>query len=132
MVRAGLQRENSLVCLQTGAGKTFVRIYNKHFRNYVISFFQIAGIVAKFFYILSHQKQVNNLQKPPSATSLNTSRRFKAVFLVPIKALVDQQCAAFKQVFIDRPESILKTIDNQTGERYTNKPKFMKTIFYFL
>lgn len=128
MARAGLKRENSLVCLQTGAGKTFVRIYNIYFWNYKLSLCQVAGIVAKFFYILSLQKQINNSQKSPSATS----RRFKAVFLVPIKALVDQQCAAFKQVFIDRPESILKTIDTQTGERYNNEPKFMKTIFYFL
>jgi superfamily II RNA helicase len=27
MVRAGLRKDNSLVCLQTGAGKTFVRIF---------------------------------------------------------------------------------------------------------
>jgi replicative superfamily II helicase len=45
------------------------------------------------------------------------SKRFKAVFLVPIKALVDQQCEAFRKVFIDQPDSILKTIDNQAGER---------------
>ena len=27
MARAGLKRKNSLICLQTGAGKTFVRVY---------------------------------------------------------------------------------------------------------
>lgn len=46
-----------------------------------------------------------------------TSRRFKAVFLVPIKALVDQQCEAFRKVFIDQPDRILKPIDNQNGEK---------------
>ncbi|CAF0876492.1 unnamed protein product [Adineta steineri] len=92
MVRCGLKKENSLVCLQTGAGKTFV-----------------AGIVAKFFYILSRQK-LNN--------SPNISRQFKAVFLVPIKALVDQQCEAFRKVFIDEPDSILLKVENQAGERF--------------
>jgi ERCC4-related helicase len=48
---------------------------------------------------------------------LNTRKRFKAVFLVPIKALVDQQCEAFRKVFIDQPDSILKPIDTQAGER---------------
>lgn len=47
----------------------------------------------------------------------NRSKKFKAIFLVPIKALIDQQCNAFRQVFIDQPETILKPIDGQTGER---------------
>ena len=97
MARGGLRRENSLICLQTGAGKTF-----------------IAGMIAKFFYIQS-------LQSSPTETRYSIvagrSRRFKAVFLVPIKALVDQQCAAYRQVFIDQSETILKPIDNQAGER---------------
>jgi replicative superfamily II helicase len=66
-------------------------------------------MVAKFFYILSLQKRLNG--------GSNRSRNFKAVFLVPIKALVDQQCSAFQKVFIDQWESILKPIDNQAGER---------------
>ncbi|CAF1411589.1 unnamed protein product [Rotaria sp. Silwood1] len=98
MARTGLKKENSVICLQTGAGKTF-----------------IAGMVAKFLYILSFQK-LNNTSA--SATSSNAIRRFKAVFLVPIKALVAQQCAAFRKVFIDQPDSILKSIDNQAGERF--------------
>ncbi|UJR31193.1 hypothetical protein I4U23_018699 [Adineta vaga] len=96
MIRAGLKKQNSLVCLQTGAGKTFV-----------------AGMVAKFFHILSLQNISNS-----SRTSSNSGRRFKAVFLVPIKALVDQQYSAFQKVFIDEPDSILKTIENQVGERF--------------
>ncbi|CAF5118868.1 unnamed protein product, partial [Rotaria sp. Silwood1] len=72
----------------------------------------IAGMVAKFLYILSFQK-LNNTSA--SATSSNAIRRFKAVFLVPIKALVAQQCAAFRKVFIDQPDSILKSIDNLIG-----------------
>ena len=66
-------------------------------------------MVAKFFYILSQQST------PQSSSTI--SRRFKAVFLVPIKALVDQQCEAFRKVFIDQSDSIVKTIDNQVGER---------------
>jgi replicative superfamily II helicase len=69
-------------------------------------------MVAKFFHILSLQ-DINTTQ----SYSSNRARRFKAVFLVPIKALVDQQYSAFKKVFIDQPESILKTIDTQVGER---------------
>jgi replicative superfamily II helicase len=69
-------------------------------------------MVAKFFYILSQQKLSHS-----SKSSSTISRRFKAVFLVPIKALVDQQCEAFKKVFIDQSDSILKTIDTQAGER---------------
>jgi replicative superfamily II helicase len=69
-------------------------------------------MVAKFFHIQSLQ-DASQLPKSPSIKS----RRFKAVFLVPIKALVDQQCEAFRKVFIDQSDSILKAIDNQAGER---------------
>ncbi|CAF4357981.1 unnamed protein product, partial [Rotaria sordida] len=51
----------------------------------------IAGIVAKFLHILSLQK-LNSASASASATPLDAIRRFKAVFLVPIKALVAQQC----------------------------------------
>jgi ERCC4-related helicase len=67
---------------------------------------QVAGLVAKYFHILSLQNAVRG-----------SPRRFKAVFLVPIKALVDQQCVAFRKVFIDQPEQILATIDTQAAER---------------
>ncbi|CAF2758274.1 unnamed protein product [Rotaria sp. Silwood2] len=99
MARAGLIKKNSLICLQTGAGKTF-----------------IAGMVAKFLHILSLQKFNNT--SASSATPSNGVGRFKAVFLVPIKALVAQQCTAFRKVFIDQPDSILKQIDAQVGERF--------------
>ncbi|CAF3376015.1 unnamed protein product [Rotaria socialis] len=95
MARPGLAGKNSIVCLQTGSGKTF-----------------IAAIVAKFLHIRSLQNVIT-----PSSSSTS---RFKAVFLVPIKALVAQQCAAFRQAFIDQPDSILKPIDNQVGERFKN------------
>ncbi len=72
----------------------------------------MGGLVAKFFYIQALQ---NASQLPQSPST--KSKRFKAVFLVPIKALVDQQCEAFRKVFIDQPDSILKTIETQAGER---------------
>ncbi|CAF4833279.1 unnamed protein product, partial [Rotaria socialis] len=62
---------------------------------------------------------IRSLQNVITPSSSSTSR-FKAVFLVPIKALVAQQCAAFRQAFIDQPDSILKPIDNQVGERFKN------------
>ena len=66
-------------------------------------------MLAKFMYIRA-QQGVNQSQSA-------TSKRFKAVFLVPIKALVDQQSEAFRKVFIDQPETILRIIDNQTGDK---------------
>ncbi|CAF1045185.1 unnamed protein product [Rotaria sordida] len=110
MTTAGLKGNNSLICLQTGAGKTF-----------------IAGIVAKFLHILSLQK-LNSASA--SATPLDAIRRFKAVFLVPIKALVAQQCTAFRQVFIDQPDSILKSIDNQAGERFKDLYQQFDVFFF--
>ena len=76
-------------------------------RLLISSVSQVAGLVAKYLHILSLR----------NAAVRGSSRRFKAVFLVPIKALVDQQCAAFKKVFIDQPEQILVTIDTQAATR---------------
>ncbi|CAF0782585.1 unnamed protein product [Didymodactylos carnosus] len=112
MARHGLNKTNSVVCLQTGAGKTWV-----------------AGIVVKFLYILTKQSSNignnNNYLKKSSNSS-----RFKCVFLVPIKALIEQQCIAFKKIFPDQSDKILKQIDKEAAVRF-NQLYDQFDIFFF-
>jgi len=65
-----------------------------------------------------------------------STRRFKVAFLVPIRALVEQQCEAFEKVFIDDTKRILQKIENQSGDKfkdlYENSDIFFFTVQKFV